>query len=290
VIEERTGYIINVELSKLLTFFDTAPCIRLFQAHHAPFIIFFLHQHFKAKRKTLWTQSELTEALRVFLEEIHEAEYDALVEKPEKYLDMWCSGNTHWLQRALGKDSEYVFQLTPDSEAVLGFIDQRVSSEHATIGTGSRLKRAIEMLSEIVVKAATEPDEKIAYLVAEKEKIEREIEKIQSEGTVTPEKPAILREEFTTAISMLKQLESDFGAVEERFKDITRQVQQKISERNEVRGKILDSVFVSDDALKNDDQGISFREFCRFLYSDAEQDAQSPLVFHGFWIRIRLKW
>ena len=102
--------------------------------------------------------------------------------------------------------------------------------------------------------------------------------KIQADGIVLPEKPAILREEFVTAVSMLKQLQGDFRAVEERFKEITRQVQQKIHERNEVRGKILGSVFDSDDVLKNDDQGISFREFCRFLYSDAEQDRFDQIV------------
>jgi len=262
----------DMELFKLLTFFETAPCVRLFRAEYAPYIIFFLHQNFKSKRKTLWSQPELTEALREFQEEMHEVEGDVLLDKPEKYLDEWCSGERHWLRRSLGKGSEYVFQLTPDSEAVLGFVDQRFSSENATIGTGSRLKRAIEMLTEIVIKASTEPDEKINYLTAEKERIEREIDKIQLEGIVVPESPAILREDFATAVSMLKQLQGDFRAVEERFKNITRQVQQKINERNEVRGKILDSVFDSDDALKNDDQGISFRAFCRFLYSDAEQD------------------
>jgi uncharacterized membrane-anchored protein YhcB (DUF1043 family) len=234
---------------------------------------FFLYRHFKVTGKTLWPQVELISALRDFQEEMHESGHDVLwEERPEKYLDSWSSGETHWLRRSLGKGSEYVFQLTPDSEAVLGFFDQRFSSQNSTIGTGSRLKRAIEMLAEIVFRSSTEPDERIRYLKAEKEKIEREIDKIQADGIVMPEKPAILREDFSTAVAMLKQLQSDFRAVEEHFKDITRQVQQKIHEQNEVRGEILGSVFESDDMLKNKDQGVSFREFCRFLYSDPEQD------------------
>jgi len=167
-----------MELYKLLTFFQSAPSIHLLRAQHAPYIIFFLHRHFKITHKTLWPQVELVAALREFQEEIHETGHDVLRdERPEKYLDAWCSGDTHWLRRSLGKGSEYVFQLTPDSEAVLGFIDQRFASENATIGTGSRLKRAIEMLAEIVFKASTEPEERIRYLTAEKERVEREIEK-----------------------------------------------------------------------------------------------------------------
>ena len=268
-----------MELYKLLAFFDAAPCIRLFKAQHAPFIVLFLYKHFKATRKTLWSQAELVASLREFLDEIHETYPDALrEERPEKYLDAWCSAETHYLRRSLGKGSEFVFQLTPDSEAVLGFVDQRFSAENTTIGTGSRLKRAVEMLETIVVKASTEPDEKIGYLSTEKQRIEQEIAKIQSEGIVLPEKPEILREEFATAFSMLKQLQSDFRAVEERFKDIARQVQQKINERNEIRGVILDAVFDADDDLKNSEQGITFREFYRFLYSNAEQERFDRIV------------
>ena len=128
------------------------------------------------------------------------------------------------------------------------------------------------MLAKIVVEASTDPEEKTRSLTAEKERIEQEIEKIESEGIVIAEKPEILRERFAMAFAMLKQLQGDFRAVEERFKDIARQVQQKISERNEVRGEILDSVFDADDALKQGEQGITFQEFCRFLYSDTEQD------------------
>jgi len=104
------------------------------------------------------------------------------------------------------------------------------------------------MLAKIVVESSTDPEEKIRSLIAEKERIEQEIEKIESEGIVIAEKPEIFRERFSMAFAMLKQLQGDFRAVEERFKEIARQVQHKIRERNEVRGEILDSVFEADDA------------------------------------------
>jgi hypothetical protein len=268
-----------MELIKLLAFFNADSCIRLLRADNAPYIVLFLYNHFKLRHKTLWSQTELVASLREFLDEIHETYPDVLrEERPEKYLDAWCSYETHYLRRSLGKGSEFVCQLTPHSEAVLGFVDQRLASKNAIIGTGSRLKRAVKMLEEITIKASTEPDVKIGYLSAEKEKIEQEIEKIQLDGIVTPERPEILREEFATAVSMLKQLQGDFRAVEERFKDIARQVQQKINERNEVRGVILDAVFDADDDLKNSEQGITFREFYRFLCSNTEQESFDRIV------------
>ncbi len=39
-------------------------------------------------------------------------------------------------------------------------------------------------------------------------------------------RPAQIRERFQTAVDLLKALQSDFRAVEERFQDIARDVQQ----------------------------------------------------------------
>jgi len=126
-----------MDLFRLLAFFESASCVHLFRAQHSPYIIFFLYRQFKGTRKTQWSQVELAAALRDFQDELHETGHDVLrEERPEKYLDTWCSGKTHWLRRSLGKGSDYFFQLTPDSEAVLGFVDQRFASENTTIGTG----------------------------------------------------------------------------------------------------------------------------------------------------------
>jgi hypothetical protein len=55
-------------------------------------------------------------------------------------------------------------------------------------------------------------------------------------GPVTKYQPAQIRERFGTAVSLLRQLQSDFGAVEESFREITLQVQQRQAEGQDTRG------------------------------------------------------
>jgi hypothetical protein len=76
----------------------------------------------------------------------------------------------------------------------------------------------------------------------------------------------------------LKELLADFRAVEDRFKEITRQVQQRQVEGRESRGTILEYVLDAEDVLKRDDQGVSFHEFYRFIASPDRQEKLQNLI------------
>ena len=79
-------------------------------------------------------------------------------------------------------------------------------------------------------------------------------------------------------MSLLKQLQNDFRAVEERFKEITQQVQRRQSEGNSTRGGILEFALDSEDILKREDQGVSFYEFVRFILSPAQQEKLQTII------------
>ena len=57
-------------------------------------------------------------------------------------------------------------------------------------------------------------------------------------------------ERFVTAVMLLRQLQGDFRAVEESFRDITIQVQQRQVAGRETRGKILEFALDAEDLLK----------------------------------------
>ena len=67
-----------------------------------------------------------------------------------------------------------------------------------------------------------------------------------------------VKERFVLASQQLQQLRSEFRAVEDRFKAITRGVQQKILSADDSRGDILQFALDSEDMLKHGDQGRSF--------------------------------
>jgi hypothetical protein len=130
----------------------------------------------------------------------------------------------------------------------------------------------------VVLGSSDDPETRLAHLRSEKARIEEEIRQIESDGTVTRYHPAQIRERFATAVSLLKQLQGDFRAVEERFREITRQVQQRQNEGRDSRGGILEFALDAEDLLKREDQGVSFYEFVRFILSPAEQERLQGII------------
>ena len=69
-----------MDASRLLTYFDSSPAIRLLRATSAPFVVAFLVQRFKESRAITIPHSELLPALAAFQEETRESYPEALLE------------------------------------------------------------------------------------------------------------------------------------------------------------------------------------------------------------------
>lgn len=221
------------------------------------------------------TLSELVVALARFVEDVREVEEDdqILPEKPERYLADWCADDKRWLRRlvAAGKD-EPVFQLTPHSESVIAFLDRALEQDVGFIGTESRLKLVIQTLSDLVMSASEDRQARLDQLRQQRAKIDEQISLLESENDMPQRPAAVIKEGFATALSMLKQLLGDFRGVEEKFREITRQVQRRQTDPRESRGTLLGFALDEEDRLKQEDQGVSFHEFLRFILQPAQQE------------------
>ena len=268
-----------MHLDKLLVYFETSPVLRLLRSSNAPFIVDFLDQQFKRAARITLPFSDLYAALATYREDIQQSYPDVLRDKPETYLTNWCSRDTRWLHRFLEAGrNEPAYQLTPHTEDVLTFLDGVLEQDLGFIGTESRLKLVIDTLTDLVVKASDDPATRLTYLRDERQRLEEEIQRIQNEGLVAKYEPAQIRERFATAVSLLKQLQGDFRAVEEKFKEITGQVQQRTIEGRDTRGGILQFALDAEDVLKREDQGVSFYEFVRFILSPSQQEKLQVVV------------
>ena len=268
-----------MHLNKLQVYFETSPALRLLRSPNAPFVLDFLTQQFKRGGRLTVVYSDLLAALKEYREDIHRQWPEVLREPAEIYLSAWCSDEARWLHRFLdSSQTEPVYELTSHTEDVIAFLDRVLREDLDFVGTESRLKIVIETLADLVVGASEDPKERLRHLRSEKQRIEDEIAAIENAGTVTRYRPAQIRERFGTAVSMLRQLQGDFRAVEERFKSITRQVQQRQHETDGARGGILSFALDSEELLKDEDQGVSFYEFVRFILSPAQQAKLQAVV------------
>ena len=268
-----------MDASTLLMHFDSSPAIRLLRAGNAPYVIAFLHAQFKASATITIPHSELLPALGSFQEDLQQMYPDALKDKPETYLADWCSRDRLWLHRFIeaGRD-EPIYQLTPHSEDVIEFLDHSLRKDVGFVGTESRLRLVIETLQQLVIGASEDPAVHLESLRKQKAEIEAQIAKIESGEEIPAFHPTRIREQFSLAVTMLKELERDFRAVEERFKEITQDVQQKQMKGMDTRGGILEGALDAEEALRTDDQGVSFYEFFRLIQSSEQQQQLRSII------------
>jgi hypothetical protein len=266
-------------VARLKNLFDHSPAIRLVRSSNAPFIVDFLTSQFKQSGHITRVHSELLSNLREFQADLRRSRTRGLSETAEIYLNSWCAADTRWLHRFLEADQpEPVYELTPESEAALAFADRMIQQDLGFVGTESRLKLVIDTLADLTVMASSDPRQRLEHLRSEQRRLTTEIQRIEADGAVESYGPARIRERFSTAVAMLKQLQGDFRAVEERFRRITREVQQRQHQQPDSRGRILQYALDAEDLIRQDDQGVSFHEFVRFILSPAQQEKLQSVV------------
>jgi hypothetical protein len=268
-----------LELDGLKSYLDTSPALKLLKSSNAAYVIYFLYSAFKKPGHIAVPMQELQASLSDYRETLHENYPEALADKSDSYLSTWCSGENRWLHRYLevGRN-EAMFQLTPHSEDVLLFLDRALQRDLGFVGTESRLKLVISTLSELVAETSSDPNARLKHLQEQRDRIDMEIARIARDGVAARLEPAAARERFAMAVDLLKQLLGDFRAVEDGFKEITQQVQQRQVEGQETRGAILAFALDSEDVLKKEDQGVSFYEFVRFILSPVQQERLGKLI------------
>lgn len=268
-----------MRLPQLLVYFDTSPALRLLKSANAPFIIDFLDRQFKHTGRIAISHPELLSALVDYRERTQEAYPDRLPSRADTYLAEWCSPDALWLRRFLeaGRD-EPMYQLTPHTEDVFVFLDRVLDRDLGFVGTESRLKLIIDTLTDLVIGSSDDPESRLSHLRQEQQRLQEQIDRIEADGRVVAYQPAQIRERFTTAVQLLRQLQGDFRAVEESFREITLQVQQRQVQGRDSRGGILEFALDAEDVLKREDQGVSFYEFVKLILSPTQTERLEQVI------------
>lgn len=260
-------------VDSIFTFLDSSPTVRLIKADLAAFVIYFLRQTFKMHSEgsaIAFTHDDLIHRLRSFQDELRDEDRQVLLGPADRYLREWSDAG--WLRRYLPADSSGAhYQLTRYSEDAIRFVDNALSRDSRLVGTESRLRLVIDTLVDLVRGASSDPDRRLRDLMAQRERIDAEIQAVRSGGKVETYHPAQIRERFHTAVDLLKTLQGDFRAVEDRFEAIGRQVQRDAMTADRRRGEIVSTALDAEDLIKQQDEGVSFNAFVGFLFAPQAQ-------------------
>jgi hypothetical protein len=147
------------------------------------------------------------------------------------------------------------------------------------VGTESRFLLIVQMLRDIVQNSIDDPEERLQQLEQQRAELDRQIDQIYETAQVdTLYTPNQLRERFFEASSMARQLLRDFRLVEERFRDIARDLQKAQLLPGARKGALVEYVLDADAQLKDSDQGRSFYSFWEFLMSPSQSDELKSLL------------
>lgn len=267
-----------MEIDRLAALFSQSPSLKFIRSDHAPFVIGFLHQQFRGGRNISVAHEVLRGELIDFQSEIAEQWPGVMVRPADEYLTAWCNEDTRILFRRVQGNS-LIYQLTATTELVIRFVEEVLERDSSQfVGTESRMRRIVDTLQEISVQSNDDPDHHIRELERERDRIDDRIRAIRKTGDIEKLHDAQIRERFFDVVELLKDVLSDFRQVEDSFREITREVQQRDALGEGNRGHLLGFALDAEEQLQQSDQGISFAGFQREILVPEQQEKLRELI------------
>jgi len=250
---------------------------RLLLADHAPMIVSFFPRCFIEPNVRAMAEGELISRLEDHLTGIREIQgEEAFPRSALSYLKDWADDRRAWLRRYYTADSDEAhYDLTPAAEGAIRWLAGLDQPQF--VGAESRLMTVFDLLQQIVSGTETDPAARIAELEAKRESINAEIERIR-EGELALMDDTRLKERFLQMADTARALLADFRQVEHNFRQLDRQVRERMTWFEGGKGEVLEEVFGEHDVIAESDQGRSFRAFWDFLMSPTRQEELTGLL------------
>ena len=134
-----------------------------------------------------------------------------------------------------------------------------------------------ELLRQMTEGAELDPAARIAELERRRAQIDAEIGDIRA-GNFSLMDPTQIKERFQQMSVTARGLLSDFREVEQNFRNLDRDTRERIATWEGSKGALLDEIFGERDAIRDSDQGASFRAFWDLLMSPERQEELSTML------------
>jgi hypothetical protein len=128
-----------------------------------------------------------------------------------------------------------------------------------------------QLFHEIAEQSHGDPDRRTQDIERRKAELDDELTQVM-QGHVKVLEPMQIKERYLQAMNLSREILADFRAVEQNFRDLRREMQEKISNWNKGKGALIGGFFHDQDGIEQSDQGRSFQAFFDFLMSKAAQD------------------
>jgi len=260
----------NLDYETLSSLKKVHPAWRLLDAAHAPLIVSFLYRVYISENVRNISQIELISKLEDELFFLREVEGEEKYPRSAAdYLEEWAQNDKGWLRKfyPAGSD-EPSFDITSATEKVIGWLESLTSRKF--VGTESRLMMVFELLRQMIEGTEVDPEKRIIELQKKKREIDAEIDNIRN-GDVSRMSNTALRDRIQQVESTARDLLRDFREVENNFRQLDKEVRERIALWDGRKGELLEEILSERDAISSSDQGRSFQAFWNFLMSLSRQ-------------------
>lgn len=256
----------DLDFETLSSLKKTHPAWRLLVADHAPLIVSFLHRVFLSENVRDISQVELISKLEDELFYLREVEgEERFPRSAAEYIEEWAQDDKGWLRKfyPAGSD-EPAYDITSTTEKAIGWLQGLTARKF--VGTESRLMMVFDLLRQMIDGTEVDPDKRIIELQKKKREIDKEIDAIR-DGHISRLSGTALRDRFQQVESTAMDLLRDFREVENNFRQLDKEVREKIATWDGRKGELLEEILKERDAISDSDQGRSFQAFWKFLMS-----------------------
>jgi flagellar motility protein MotE (MotC chaperone) len=266
-----------VDFDEISSLRKHSPAWRLLRADNAPLMLSFFEKVFVEENVRSIPGPDLVSRLDDELYALNTWLGEGTFPRPAKaYLDDWAEPEAGWLRKYYPEGSdEPHFDATPAVEKALSWVkDLRTRT---FVGTESRLNTIFSLLRQMVFGAETDPQARLAELHRRRDEIDAEIARVQA-GDIEVLDASAQRDRYQQFSATARDLLSDFREVEANFRNLDRELRERVAAWNGSKGELLDDILGSREIIADSDQGKSFRAFYDFLLSHARQEELSDLI------------
>jgi hypothetical protein len=237
---------------------------RLLAADNGPIILGLLETHLMEEARSL-PASILFDRLGRSLEELR-GHGQHLPQTAQSYVAHWLAAG--YLERRFPPGAtEEEYELSSAAEGAIRVVSSLV--EPRTAATESRLAVVIQQLVRLAEETDPNPETRVAALLAERDRIDRQIEAIRGGAVPALDGPRA-RERVREAIALADSLAGDFRRVRDQFELLNRDLRGRIMDEESSRGEVLEALFAGADLIADSEAGRTFAAFWRLL-TDPEQ-------------------
>lgn len=242
------------------------PEIKLLTSNNADFVLSFLYHEFKENEKDKIAKQDLHYDLKFFISQLPD---ELNYQDAKFYIKEWQTAEKPFLKTLYfdQQENDYIIQPTIHTKHVFQWIDNL--QKENVISSEVGFLSILETIKNLVFGTIENPDEKLAELKGEQEKIAEQIKKLEN-IKLNDEKVELLdtylvQDTYRKIVVDAEKLIFDFEIVAEKYYELKEAIKDKFNIEKLGRGLILSNFLEEEEKLNENKLVKSYTEFRKYL-------------------------